>query len=516
MPPRSAPVTLAEIWQLALPEGTRLVAGGAGLERGVTWVASLGSTFPLFGTIEPGYLAFADLSVAQSIDPRITFPYLARELSRAGIVGLVLPQAPPPPDIHLADELPLPVLVLPPGADLATSERNVLRALIDREGQMARRELEARQTLQQALGRGDLNTLAQKLAVLARARVDVRDTRGELVAAADPPGMAEAGLTTPHRDATVPIRLAGRTLGELTLVKPQVGETLATIYARQAAELYAAELLQRHVRRETEERLGAELMEELLDPSSAPGPLISRLARQGYATTTARSQAAVALTTSLPLSHEQGSPSAVALQVATTLELAAERDGAIVLQGAYRNAVICLLAADCANMQERLRYWLSVALPDEPTHPPCHVGVSRIANGDLAGLREAVQQALDALVVGHRAGSLTSPYHYGELGLYRLLAAFHGQAEVTRFVEETLRPLLRYDEEHETELVHTLAVYLREHGNATRAAQALFVHRNTLAYRLERITEVLGANIDDPETRLALHLALKLHALKPC
>ncbi|MGC9360962.1 MAG: PucR family transcriptional regulator ligand-binding domain-containing protein, partial [Anaerolineae bacterium] len=137
MSPRTAPITLAELWQLALPAGTRLVAGEAGLDQGVTWVASLGSTVPLFGTIEPGYLAFADLGVAQRIDPRITFAYLARGLVRAGVVGLVLTKAPEAPDKQVADELPLPILVLPDGADLAASERDVLRALIDHEGQMA-------------------------------------------------------------------------------------------------------------------------------------------------------------------------------------------------------------------------------------------------------------------------------------------------------------------------------------------------------------------------------------------
>jgi len=515
MPARSAPVSLGELWQLALPEGTRVAAGAAGLERGVTWVASLGATFPLFGTIEPGYLAFVDLEVAQRIDARITFPYLARELLRAGVAGLVLSQAPGADDTALAESLELPLLILPPGADLATCERNVLRSLIDHEGQLARRELEAREILQAAWGRGDVDGLAQRLAVLARSQVRIRDARGSHVAAADPPAPSQDEAVPPSRDLTVPIRLAGRTLGELSLSAPRAGRTLAGIYARQAAELYAAELLQRHVRRETEERLGAELMEELLDPASAAGPLLSRLAHQGYAPSEERHQVAVALTGTLPLNRRQNAPSADVLEVARSLERAASRDGAATLQGRYRGAVVCLLALEGDTLAERVRYWLSVALPTQTDAGRCHVGVSRIAEGDLAGLRVAVQQALDALEVGHRAGSPSSPYHYGELGLYRLLATMQGQAEVSRFVEETLGPLLRYDSEHHTELVPSLAVYLQEHGNASRAAQELFIHRNTLAYRLDRIRELLGVDVNDPEARLALHLALKLHALRP-
>jgi len=515
MPPRSAPVTLAELWQLALPTGTRLVAGQAGLDRGVTWVASLGSTVPLFGTIEPGYLAFADLAVARRIDPRITFAYLARGLVRAGVVGLVLTEAPEKADRQLADELPLPILVLPNGADLGSSEREVLRALIDYEGQMARREIEARHALESALGRGDLEALTEKLAALTRAHVVIHDARGDRVASATHPRVTVGEETAPVPAIAIPIRLAGRRLGRLELSGYQTAETLARIYAEQAGELSAGELLQRHVRRETEERLSAEIIEDLLDTTSADDPLLSRLAHQGYRVATVQSQAAVAVTTALPLTYDHGSPSAATLQVATSLQRAAERDGATVLLTTYRNATIALLALQDHGLGQRLRYWLSVAVATESKEPACHVGVSRVTPGDLRGLRDATQQALDALVLGYRSGSLESPYFHQELGLYRLLAAFHGQAEVTRFVEETIGPLIRYDRQHDADLVRTIEAYLREHGSNTRAAQALFVHRNTLANRLERIAEVLNADLDDPETRLALHLALKLHALKP-
>jgi PucR family transcriptional regulator, purine catabolism regulatory protein len=515
MPPRTAPVTLAELWQLALPAGTRLVAGRAGLERGVTWVASLSSTVPLFGTIEPGYLAFADIEVAQRIDPRITFAYLARGLIRAGVVGLVLTQEPSVADRQLADELPLPLLVLPDGADLAASERNVLRALVDREGQIARREIEAHQALEAALGRGDLDALVRKLVALARAQAVIHDARGDQLAAAMHPDVPSDENASPPSSITIPIRLAGRRLGNLVLWGFGIGDTLARIYAQQAAELSAGELLQRHVRRETEERLSAEIIEDLLDATSPDDPLLSRLARQGYRIAAGQSQAAVALAASLPLTHDHGSPSAATLQVATSLQRAAERDGATVLLTTYRNATIALLATQGQQLDDRLRYWLSVAVPLESQEPICHVGVSRVAPGDLDGLRAATQQALDALFLGYRSGSLASPYLHGELGLYRLLAAFHGQAEVTRFVEETIGPLIQYDREHSTELVRTIEAYLHEHGNNSRAAQALFIHRNTLANRLERIAEVLRVDLDDPETLLAVHLALKLHALRP-
>jgi purine catabolism regulator len=55
-----------------------------------------------------------------------------------------------------------------------------------------------------------------------------------------------------------------------------------------------------------------------------------------------------------------------------------------------------------------------------------------------------------------------------------------------------------------------LQVYFEHNGNLSQAAEALFVHRNTLIYRMERIPALTGANLDDPEIRLAMQLALHI------
>ena len=101
------------------------------------------------------------------------------------------------------------------------------------------------------------------------------------------------------------------------------------------------------------------------------------------------------------------------------------------------------------------------------------------------------------------------------MGLYRLLAGLGDQEELRRFYPETLGDLVRYDAENHTELLRTLSVYFQEHANASRTARALYVHRNTLSYRLQRIAEITGTSLDDPQARLALQLALLIHRLLP-
>ena len=74
--------------------------------------------------------------------------------------------------------------------------------------------------------------------------------------------------------------------------------------------------------------------------------------------------------------------------------------------------------------------------------------------------------------------------------------------------EELVEPLLTYDREHRSDLVRTLRVYLATGANASEAADRLFLHRNSLLYRLMRIGEMTGLDLKDPRARLALQLGL--------
>ena len=54
---------------------------------------------------------------------------------------------------------------------------------------------------------------------------------------------------------------------------------------------------------------------------------------------------------------------------------------------------------------------------------------------------------------------------------------------------------------------------IEEHGNLTRTAKRLHIHRNTLLYRMDRIKEISGLDLDNPETRLAVYLALRIRRI---
>ncbi len=71
-----------------------------------------------------------------------------------------------------------------------------------------------------------------------------------------------------------------------------------------------------------------------------------------------------------------------------------------------------------------------------------------------------------------------------------------------------VEPLVEYDRERRSDLVKTLKVYLDAGANASEAADRLFLHRNSMLYRLSRVEKLTGLNLKDPRARLALQLGL--------
>ncbi len=118
--------------------------------------------------------------------------------------------------------------------------------------------------------------------------------------------------------------------------------------------------------------------------------------------------------------------------------------------------------------------------------------------------------ALEAL----RIASLTNRKVglYEELEMELLLLSLE-RSQVERFVERQIGPLISYDQEHDGALVETLRQVLGT-GNGSEASRRLFIHYNTLKYRLEQIRDLIGDNWDTPESRISLLLALQLEKLR--
>jgi sugar diacid utilization regulator len=167
---------------------------------------------------------------------------------------------------------------------------------------------------------------------------------------------------------------------------------------------------------------------------------------------------------------------------------------------------VVIVAADGQRDWETLR----AAIVAELDGSRCRMGV-----GDLcpqpSRLPHSLREARLALRLQKASASAARTSVYADLDVLRMLAAVDDLSDVAGFVHKWLGPLAAYDERKHTELVKTLTQYLQHGGGYEATSRALSVHRSTLKYRLQRIRELTGLDLSDPETHFNLQLATRAH-----
>ena len=130
---------------------------------------------------------------------------------------------------------------------------------------------------------------------------------------------------------------------------------------------------------------------------------------------------------------------------------------------------------------------------------------------DPSQLPDAYSEAGVALEIGHRIHGPSSVSTFGKTGTYKLLFRVlqENPEELEAFYGETLEPVVHYDSRYGTELVQTLITYLGNDASTVRTAGDLFAHRHTIRYRLDRVGELTGLDVDKSEDRERLTLGIK-------
>jgi sugar diacid utilization regulator len=138
------------------------------------------------------------------------------------------------------------------------------------------------------------------------------------------------------------------------------------------------------------------------------------------------------------------------------------------------------------------------------------VGIGRYKKNP-ALLPDAHSEAEVALEIGHRIHGPSSVSTFEGTGTYKLLFRVlqENQEELEAFYSETLEPVVLYDSRYGTELVQTLTTYLNNDASTVRTAGDLFAHRHTIRYRLDRVGELTGLDVDKSEDRERLTLGIK-------
>lgn len=143
------------------------------------------------------------------------------------------------------------------------------------------------------------------------------------------------------------------------------------------------------------------------------------------------------------------------------------------------------------------------------------MGISRDFSS-LTKLRDAYFQARKALELGERLEPGFRLHPYERYGAYHILEMCASYENLSTFAYPNFEELVAYDSGNDGELVKTLFAYLKYCGNLQKVSQELFIHQNTVRYRLSQISRILRCNLTEGETFFQLCLTEKIIKMQSC
>ena len=103
--------------------------------------------------------------------------------------------------------------------------------------------------------------------------------------------------------------------------------------------------------------------------------------------------------------------------------------------------------------------------------------------------------------------------YYHDLGIFKLLLEAEGNPAIERFYDETISPIRKYDAKNHTELLHTLFALVENDMDFKKTSEALFLHENTIRYRVSKAKELMPYGKSDMDFFVTLTIAHKIHLL---
>jgi sugar diacid utilization regulator len=318
--------------------------------------------------------------------------------------------------------------------------------------------------------------------------------------------VADTAATTPDAIALErSIEAGGQTVGVVLLLDepiPDGGEAVLVDreeVLRAAALAALAEVAVADAREDAERKMRGGLIEELRDREVETAEATSKAARLGCDL----ARGALALVAEI----ESASPSHASALVEAEYEgsLAELADGRLyaILPARGGDDAPETTLRSAGRIAKRLR----------------RHGMAAVSSfyPDPGELHRAIREAELVLDVVTREPEIAEALEEGiaASGVYRLLfrALISDPDEVRSFYRDTVEPLVRYDDQYRSDLLGTLEEYLASDCNMNATARAIFAHRHTVAYRLDRVKELTGLDPQISEDRERLGLGIKAYRI---
>lgn len=149
---------------------------------------------------------------------------------------------------------------------------------------------------------------------------------------------------------------------------------------------------------------------------------------------------------------------------------------------------------------------IRVKMPDRKVY----IGVSDQVK-DIVNLHLAYKRARAAVEMAVKRGR--GLQYFDRMGMYRMLYLIEDRELLRDLSDKPLAPLIEYDKEHDGEYVATLESYLQCGGSIKAMSEELYIHRNTILYRMANIKKLLGCSLESPEDKLFYAIACMIRKM---
>lgn len=129
------------------------------------------------------------------------------------------------------------------------------------------------------------------------------------------------------------------------------------------------------------------------------------------------------------------------------------------------------------------------------------MGVGRAYEG-IGDLQKSFTKASRCVILSEKMNMSGRVFWYEEMGIYNLFSELADKKVMQEFIDNTLGVIIEYDMNNNSKLLETLKAYLWNNNSLIHASEQLYTHRNTVKYRVQRISQLTGRDFDDAITRL--------------
>ncbi|MDE2777414.1 MAG: helix-turn-helix domain-containing protein [Chloroflexota bacterium] len=540
---RTPDLTVEEIRKLALPLSTHVLSGEGMLDRPVSWTTII---HPEDDIVSKSVQRSELILVASVSNPPKAHSdtELVQWAARASASAVVFSDQVSTTALAESKARDLPVLALSGDVRIREVEKSIISLLVNRKGQIERRGTQIYRQLTQISSRNEgMKGLLAAMARLTKKTIIVHDKRLHALAhklqpefagiwddiefflkkqdnlpvelhdrhrvvEVDPPVLMQALPVSGVARLVAPIITKSLGRGYLSIIGRESDlDEIDQLVCEHGAAACALEMAKQKAVNETEKRLRGTFLDRLLLGDVSQQEAI----RQGERFNHDMTQTHVAFVLSW---RGDSQPSLRRLETIVNEIIAIQQTPALVWMRAREGEVVVFHATDFENPIDA-----SLALSDafsqeiNRQYPLNHIaiGLGQVAR-DVNVWRSSYRDAVQAKELAERLQT-DIPLFIGDLGVYQLILSLSDRDKLADFCDVTLGTLSEYDSRQKADLLKTLEAFFNCHGNLSQTAESLIIHRNTLLYRMNRINEIAGIDLNRPETRLALHLALTIRRL---